>query len=391
MRLKVAHVYTNYAAFSHPYLRVFSQMLGSYGVDLRLFSRLVGVENVERCTALRMLGCGRRLRSDLHVAWRSLPKSFEVFLKTTQRGVKDLRGAFRKWADILPLFQESWNVIHIMNWPLYRLLASYLLCTKTRFILSCRGYEILFGMEENMEWKQDAKEVWERASVIHCVSRFLADKAIERGAPETKVRVIYPGVDVNFFRPEKCCQEREICHIVTVARLTWEKALELGLLVAKRLMERGVPIVYHVIGDGPFKTALQCWADRLKLGGRVCWHGALPSENVRKILSGCDVYLHPSVSESFGVAVVEAMALGLPVVASRVGGIPEIVEHEKTGFLLELDDIDGMADGIEKIWNSRELRMEMSVEARRQAVKKFSIDREVREWVDLYHSVSERP
>jgi len=216
----------------------------------------------------------------------------------------------------------------------------------------------------------------------------LAEKAIEKGAPPWKVKVIRPGVDVKFFQPEARSRENESCHVATVCRLTWEKALELGLLVVRKLRSRGVPVVYHVIGDGPSRTALRSWAARLNLGDTVQWHGALAIEDVRTVLSGCDVYLHPSVSESFGVAVVEAMAMGIPVVASKVEGIPEIVEHDKTGYLLEFGDMEGMAEAIDRIWRTPEVRLRMATEARQQAVDKFGIEREVKEWVELYYSVS---
>lgn len=390
MAMKVAHVYTNYTAFSNPYLRTLSHELVRGGIDVSCFSRIEARNGERGCIPLRMFAGGRDLRSDLLTGCVNVPKIVRSVASREEGGKRSLRGKIRQWCDLLPLLREKWDIVHIMNWPLYRLLAPYLEESRAKFVLSFRGYETLYGIEQNETWRNDVRKVIEHASALHFVSDFLAEKGIEKGASPSKVMVIRPGVDVNFFQPKERRPNKEICKIATVCRLTWEKGLEIGLLAVNRLKRRGVPVVYHVIGDGPSGSALRCWADRLKLEEAVRWHGSLTSVAVRDVLEDCDVYLHPSVSEAFGVAIVEAMAMGLPVVASRIQGIPEIIRHDETGYLLDFGDIQGIAEAIEKTWMDSEVWHRMSNEARREAVARFSLAREVKEWVNLYTMLCSR-
>jgi L-malate glycosyltransferase len=106
-----------------------------------------------------------------------------------------------------------------------------------------------------------------------------------------------------------------------------------------------------LVGDGPDRTEAADEARRLGVGDRVVFLGK--QDSVAELLSCADLFLLPSESESFGLAALEAMASGVPVVATCTGGIPEVVEHGVTGFLAEVGDVDGMAEaGIELLRDS---------------------------------------
>lgn len=204
-----------------------------------------------------------------------------------------IRRGFRRWADLLPLIQHRWDVVHLMNWPLYGLLRTYLSASDVKWVLSFRGYETLYGAAENAEWRRFLGELWEGASVLRFVSAFLANKGIELGAPRFKIAMIRPSVDVEVFRPIMQRAREGVCRIASVCRLTWEKGLEMGMMVVKRLRGRGVPVIYHVVGDGPSQTAIRCWAEKAGIDDCVRWHGGVASSEVRGILGRCAVYLHP--------------------------------------------------------------------------------------------------
>lgn len=165
---------------------------------------------------------------------------------------------------------------------------------------------------------------------------------------------------------------------------------QLGLLTVKELVCRGVPLEYHIVGDGPARTELMRWARELDIEGVVRWHGVLDPMKVRGVLERSHVVLHPSVSDSLPVAILEAMAMGLPVVATRVGGIPEAIVDGETGLLVPFGDVTALLHAVLRIWEDPELRRRMSEASRRKIKRDFSMDREVEQWVDLYGRLARR-
>ena len=204
---------------------------------------------------------------------------------------------------------------------------------------------------------------WSRRVVM--VSAWLRDLYAFR--PE-QVRVVHNGIEVSRFQRDRAETrarlERE-CGIppgvklaVTVSVLRPGKGIEVLLDAVER-----VPDMYFlIVGDGPKRAEWQA----LTTSERVRWAGY--RTDVDAILAGCDVFVHPSLDDAFPTVLLEAMAAGLPVVASRVGGIPEIVVENVTGILVPPGDADALAATIEKIDPT------MGAAARERAQREFSID-----------------
>ena len=112
--------------------------------------------------------------------------------------------------------------------------------------------------------------------------------------------------------------------------------------------------------------------------------GHIEQQRLRNVLATTDIYLQPSVTEAIPVAVMEAAAMGLPVVATKTGGLPEAVEHGKTGLLAPVGDSDSLAAAILDLAHDRERRAEMGAQGRQLSLQRFSLEREIREWLGLY-------
>ena len=388
MGIRVAQVYTQFKSPSQPYLYATSERLRADGVDLRIYTRVPasgagdgevvllrgpeGVRGLPRAVCASVAGCGdlaRRLRE-----WRGL----------------GLRSAFRRWLDLRDLIRQEHDVIHVMNWPLFRLLRPYLQASGIPFVISFRGYDIYGAPREVGDWANLHKHAFREAGALHFVSEFLQQEGIRMGAPEENCVVIYPSVGGNWFGLPTRELRKAGFRVLTTGRLVWEKGYELALLTVRELLTRGVPIEYHVVGDGPDALGLMCWADALGVGNRVVWHGTLPTEEVRAELIQSNVYFQPSVVEAFGVAMLEAQAVGLPVVATRVGGIDEAVLDGESGFLLEFGDVQGMADALERLWREPELAVQMGETGRRYVENRFSVEREAAEWIRLYQRLADK-
>jgi N-acetyl-alpha-D-glucosaminyl L-malate synthase BshA len=124
-----------------------------------------------------------------------------------------------------------------------------------------------------------------------------------------------------------------------------------------------------MIGDGPERARAVELAAELGESGRVSFLGSFP--RIEALLAVSDLFLLPSSQESFGLAALEAMASGVPVVASRVGGVPEVVADGKTGYLLEAGEIDGMAEAAVRLLRDPDLHRQFARAARRHAVAEF--------------------
>ncbi len=142
-----------------------------------------------------------------------------------------------------------------------------------------------------------------------------------------------------------------------------------------------------LVGDGPDRTACETLARELGVYSDVRFLGK--QEPIEEILSVADVFLIPSGSETFGLAALEAMACGVPVVSSDIGGLPELNVDGETGFLCPLADIDCLADATRRILRDDALHEQMSVAARRRAVDEFDIERIVPQYEAFYQQMIE--
>lgn len=150
-------------------------------------------------------------------------------------------------------------------------------------------------------------------------------------------------------------------------------------------VQRELPAVLLMIGDGPERAAAQALARRAGLAARVRFLGM--QDNIENIVRLADVFLLPSELESFGLSALEAMAGGLPVIGSDTGGLPEVVAHWETGFLLPVGDVEGMAARTLELLRDDAGRRSMGQAGRRRAGALFGAERVVSHYESYYERV----
>ena len=143
-----------------------------------------------------------------------------------------------------------------------------------------------------------------------------------------------------------------------------------------------VPSVLVMVGDGPDRVEAQDEARRLDVESDVSFLGKL--ESVAPLLAGADLFLLPSENESFGLSALEALASGVPVVASHTGGLPEVIRDGETGILCPVGDVEAMSRAAIGILSDRDRWSAMSVEAAADARRRFSLDAIVAQYEELY-------
>jgi glycosyltransferase involved in cell wall biosynthesis len=214
------------------------------------------------------------------------------------------------------------------------------------------------------------------------VANSSAGKAqLEReGVPADRIHVIPNGVTVERFTPVPGV--RPVRTILTVANLRKEKAHDVLLHAAARLAPSHPDLSFVVAGDGPRAAELHALADRLQLAGRVRFLGHV--EDVPSLLGRANAFVLPSISEAFPNAAIEAMAAGLPVVASAVGGVLDLIDHGRTGVLVPPSDAAALAGAIASLVADPARAARIGAAARDEVAQRYSFDRMVRAFEDLY-------
>lgn len=203
------------------------------------------------------------------------------------------------------------------------------------------------------------------------------------GIASSRVAVIPNGVQVDG-RTRPIRSGRPVTTILTVANLRAEKAHEVLLAAAAELRPRHPYLNYLIAGAGPRLAELKTLVATLGLGAQVSFLGH--REDVPALLADADLFVLPSRSEAFPNGAIEAMAAGLPVIASRVGGLVDLIDEGRTGLLVEPDDPRALAAAIESLVLSPVRGEMLGASAREEVTRRYSFDRMVRAFEELYLS-----
>lgn len=200
--------------------------------------------------------------------------------------------------------------------------------------------------------------LWRRihASPDHvtAISHALKERAMQLRRDPTHVEVIPNGVDLSGI-PQALPEERVPHRIVCIARLSPEKGLS-DLLTALTRLHRHVPDAHLVlVGDGKERATLEAQARQLGVAGSVTFRGTLSNAEALAVLRTADVFACPSLAEGQGIVFLEAQASGVPVIGTRVGGIPDVILDEHDGLLVPPNDPDALADALRRVLKDRVL------------------------------------
>ncbi|HZH33210.1 MAG TPA: glycosyltransferase, partial [Pyrinomonadaceae bacterium] len=155
--------------------------------------------------------------------------------------------------------------------------------------------------------------------------------------------------------------------------------------ILAKVLQKGVKTRLLMVGDGPERSAAQYRAQQLDVADACSFVGKQGAIN--DYLGISDVMLLPSEQESFGLVALEAMACEVPVIASRVGGIPEVVTDGETGCLSDIGNVEKMSDDAALLLKNEDMRREMGTRARESAISRYSTDLVIPKYIEFYESV----
>lgn len=230
------------------------------------------------------------------------------------------------------------------------------------------------------------RRFFDRVDRIIAVSEFMAEQALARGCPESKLLQHYIGIDLDKFTQPKC--ESEQPSLLFVGRLVEKKGCTYLLQAMERLKKRFAGLRLTIIGEGELKLPLQQEAASRQLD--IQFSGAASAAEIRQQLARCWLFVAPSITahsgdmEGLGMVFLEAQALQTPVVSFRSGGLVEAVEEGTTALLSAEKDVAGLTENIAQLLENATLRHNMGTEGRKRVEEHFDVRKQCAKLESIY-------
>jgi len=211
---------------------------------------------------------------------------------------------------------------------------------------------------------------------------------------DSKIHVIHCGVDTRLFKASVKSDQGATINIVCVASLLEVKGHTYLIQACKLLRDKGVNFTCHLAGEGKYQTRIENEIRQNGLEDHIKLYGACTQAQVRELLMASDIYVLASTPtrqgarEGIPVSIMEGMAVGLPVVASNISGIPELVENGLSGFLTPPKDVNALAQSIGALIEDDELRRRMGAAAREVILKDFDLECNARQLIQMFQKAS---
>ncbi len=252
------------------------------------------------------------------------------------------------------------------------------------YSLSVHGPDIFYRVDSAM-----LEEKIQEAAFVRCISHYCRSQIMRISDPEAwhKLHIVRCGVNPDLYsiRKEPC---NPLPNILCVGRLVPAKGQHILLEACKLLKQQGLRFKVTIIGEGPDSKSLEKFTENFGLNDIVTFTGVLGQNTVREYYDKADIFVLASFAEGVPVVLMEAMAKEIPVISTRITGIPELIEHEHDGLLATPGDAEDLACQIRKLLDNPELRHELGEKGRNKVISLYNQHINNQEMVNLFHEES---
>lgn len=295
-------------------------------------------------------------------------------------------------------FWEALTLVHQHKYDgIWTMMASYHLVSAVLLKLVYPSIPLIITLQEGdpIEYiKRRARPIWPffklffaKASIVQVISKYLGDFAKEIGAT-CPIEIVPNGVNIELFSKETkilpIAKETGDIFIITTSRLVKKNAVD---DIIKSLTHLAPNIKLLILGIGPLEGELKTLVKNLKLESRVNFVGFVQNKDLPPYLHQSDIFIRPSLSEGFGISFVEAMAAGLPVIATPVGGIVDFIVEGRTGLFCEVKNPKSIADQVELLINDNKLYRRIIINAYTMVKDKYTWDIVAKQMKDKIFSI----
>ena len=328
------------------------------------------------------------IRDRQHHVWLAAPSDSPLKGKAQKSGIETF--SFSQRSELSPwAFFQLWKILRQQNFDVIHLntprpmVAGGLASKLCGIPLRVCSRRVNFPLRSPLS---RLKYNWMQESVV-TVSCSIRRTLIDGGVRPDLIKVIYEGVDLDWVDAQQAPAADTVnrCLVVgTVAHLSPEKGHRTLLKAAVQVVSRVPDVRFVLVGGGGLMSSLKKRIQELGLQNNVTFTGFRSDSEA--LMKSLDVFCMPSLSEGLSSAILVAMASSLPVIATQVGGIPELVIDGETGILVPPDDADQLAAGLCKVLESPELRRKMGCSGRQRIEEKFTLERKLNETENFYLS-----
>jgi colanic acid/amylovoran biosynthesis glycosyltransferase len=332
----------------------------------------------------------RRLVPLLTTAVAHDPRFVQRVLATTRAKHASVTDRLHVLDRVLPFAGERPDIVHFefANWAAaYLAVFPFLSCPA---VVTCHGSDLRVEPLQHPSLRRRLGALFARIDRIVCVSHDLARAAMRLGADPDRLVVIPEGIDTAFFTRDGMASPDDDSEIrlVSVGRLHWVKGYDYALHAMRILRDRGHRITYTIAGhDEGAGDAIHFARQDLGLESVVRLAGPLNPVGVRNLLMASDIFVLSSVSEGLCRSAEEAMAMGLPVITTDVGGMPEAVVDGREGLVVPTRDPQALADAIESLVKDAERRRALGAAAAEHARRSYDSVTQVDRLLAVFHEL----
>lgn len=255
------------------------------------------------------------------------------------------------------------------------------------FVISVWGSDIVGFPERSLFHRKIIKYSLGQADIITVTSKMLEKLTGEFASPKKRLIRIPFGVDLNKFRPESRENKKTGITLGVIKRLDRKYGIEYLIKAFALVEKRYSDTRLLIVGDGSLRSKLKKLAFQLGCDKKIKFLGNVPHFQIPKILNEMDIFVMPSLQESFGVAALEASACQLPVIASNVGGVPEVILDKKTGLLIPPQDPSAIAEAVIYLIENPDLRQKLGEFGRNFVMKNYDWHENAKRMENLYQKV----
>ncbi len=234
------------------------------------------------------------------------------------------------------------------------------------YSITFHGWPVFFDAQNTQVGEKVRRARFTRSISYFCRSQLML---FSRMKDPTPFRIAHCGIEIDRYTWRK--PRPEVRQLLCVARLSYEKGLSFLIEAVKLMKQRGANIRLVLAGDGPDRGALEALVKDLGLEDRVKFMGFQTDTQVREILTASDIFVLPSYVEGVPVSAMEAMAVGVPVVATNVGGTSELISDGYSGLLIRPSDAESICDAVMRLEANPQLAQSISINGRTKVEADF--------------------
>lgn len=394
--LKVAYIMSRFPKLTETFILFEMMMMQKQGIQVEVYPLLRERTEVMHPEAMQFVQAAHYqpflspsiLRANLHFLW----KKPGVYLKTLWELLRANWGSFGFFTGALGIFpkvvrfayeMQAAGINHVhAHFASHPAAAGFIIQRLVGIPYSFTAH----GSDLHRDRHMLCEKVAEAAFVV-AISDYNKELIVSEceGKYRDKVTVIHCGVDTEVFRSRSNKTPHEKGEnpflVLCIGTLHEVKGQAYLIEACRKLQESHIDFVCHFVGDGPDRNSLTTLADRAGLLERIHFHGRLTRDDIARLLQDADVLAAPSVPtrdgrrEGIPVVLMEAMGSGVPVVASNISGIPELVKDGYTGLLVPPRDVTSLAKALERYYREPGLRSRLGQAGREKVVREFDLNK----------------